>query len=190
VLVLLRRNVRFLFYFYSSQNRKHPPTTRSSPAPSSDSVLQLINDRLLAITQELGDIRQEFTQDLTDIRKNITDLKQTVTGFQKELPHHFESIQDQQNTFQTDTNICLDTLTMKLADTAVEFSEFQHNVETKIQELHDDPMTFTPCIINTVNAVLKNNIDNMIETRFQDLPALVTKELQKSPSSLKTPSSY
>jgi len=61
-----------------------PPTTRSSPAPSSDSVLQLINDRLSAITQELGDIRREFTQDLTDIRKNITDLKQTVTGFQKE----------------------------------------------------------------------------------------------------------
>ncbi len=164
-----------------------PPTTRSSPAPSSDSVLQLINDRLSAITQELGDIRREFTQDLTDIRKNITDLKQTVTGFQKELPHRFESIQDQQNTFQTDTNIRLDTLTMKLADTAVEFSEFQHNVETKIQELHDDPMTFTPCIINTVNAVLENKIDNMIETKFQDLPALVTKELQKSPSSLLHP---
>jgi hypothetical protein len=51
-----------------------PPTTHSSPAPSSDSVLQLINDRLSAITQELGDIRQESTQDLTDIRKNITDL--------------------------------------------------------------------------------------------------------------------
>jgi len=76
---------------------------------------------------------------------------------------------------------------MKLADTAVEFSEFQHNVETKIQELHDDPMTFTPCIINTVNAVIDNKIDTMIETKFQDLPALVTKELQKSTSSLLHP---
>jgi hypothetical protein len=60
-----------------------------------------------------------------------------MTGYQQslkeKLPHCFESIQDQQNTFQTDTNICLDTLTMKLADTAVEFSEFQHNVETQIQ---------------------------------------------------------
>jgi hypothetical protein len=58
-----------------------PPATRSSPAPSSDSVLQLINDRLSAITQELGDICREFTQDLTDIRKNISNLKQTITGF-------------------------------------------------------------------------------------------------------------
>jgi hypothetical protein len=76
---------------------------------------------------------------------------------------------------------------MKLADAAVEFSEFQHNVETKIQELHDDPMTFTPFIINTVNAAIDNKIDNMIEAKFQDLPALVTKELQKSTSSLLHP---
>jgi len=60
----------------TKENKRLPRQlhSRSSPAPSSDSVLQLINDRLSAITQELGDIRQESTQDLTDIRKNITDL--------------------------------------------------------------------------------------------------------------------
>jgi len=116
------------------------PPTRSSPPPSSGLVLHLINVRLLALTQELTDFRRDFTQDLTDIRKNITDLTQTVTGFQKEIPHHFEFIQDQQSPFQTDTSICLDTLTMKLADTAVEFSEFQQNVETKLQDIHEDPL--------------------------------------------------
>jgi hypothetical protein len=42
---------------------------------------------------------------------------------------------------------------MKLADTAFEFSELQKNVETKLQDIHEDPLIFTPTIINTANAV-------------------------------------
>jgi len=140
------------------------PPTRSSPPPSSGLVLHLINVRLLALTQELTDFRRDFTQDLTDIRKNITDLTQTVTGFQKKIPHRFEFIQDQQSTFQSDTSICLDTLTMKLADTAVEFSEFQQNVETNLQDIHEDPLLFTPTIINTVNAVVDNKMNTLLDS--------------------------
>ncbi len=121
------------------------PPTRSSPAPSSDSVLHLIDERLLALTQELTDFHWDFTQDLTDIHKNITDLTQTVTGFQKEIPHHFETIQDQQSTFQTNTSIC-----PKLADTAVELSEFQQNVESKLQDIHEDHLIFMSMLWLTI----------------------------------------
>jgi len=53
---------------------------------------------------------------------------------------------------------------MKLADTAVEFSEFQQNVETNLQDIHEDPLLFTPTIINTVNAVIDNKMNTLLDS--------------------------
>jgi archaellum component FlaC len=91
-----------------------PPVTRSSSdsqtsTTTSDPILQAINNRLISITQNL-----------TDIRNDVTDLKITITGFKKEIPHTIEELTDEQRNYDER----LDRLTLKIADTAVEFSEF------------------------------------------------------------------
>ena len=92
-----------------------PPVTRSSSdsqasTAASDPILQAINDRLISITQ-----------DLTDICNDVTDLKVTITGLKKEIPHTIEELTEEQRNYDER----LDRLTLKIADTAVEFSEFQ-----------------------------------------------------------------
>jgi hypothetical protein len=138
-----------------------PPVTRSSSdsrasTAASDPILQAINVRLISITQ-----------DLTDIRNDVIDLKVTITSLKKEILTIEELTEEQRNYDER-----LDRLTLKIADTAVEFTEFQQRTEERLDTIVTDPMTFTPTILTTVNAAVDNKIQN--------LSTLVNQELQNS----------
>jgi hypothetical protein len=138
-----------------------PATTRSTPPP--DPILQTINDRLLMITQ-----------DITNLRQDVTDLKNHVTTFQQDFPHKIETLDTRITVIEQDMSHRIDTLTLKTADVAVELSEFQQSFQDRLDSIIDDPMTFTPTIISSV--------DTILTTKLQELPQLIQHELLNSPT--------
>jgi len=138
-----------------------PATTRSMPPP--DPILQMINDRLLMITQ-----------DITNLRQDVTDLKTHVTTFQQDYPHKIKALDMRIAVIEQDMSHRMDALTLKTADVAVELSEFLHSIQDQLNSIIDDPLTFTPTIISSV--------DTIITTKLQDLPQLIQHELLTLPT--------
>jgi hypothetical protein len=90
-----------------------PATTHSTPPP--DPILQMFNDHLLMITQ--------------DIHQDVTDLKHHITTFQQDFPHKIETLDTHIAVIEQDMSYCMDVITLKTADVAVELSEFQQSFQ-------------------------------------------------------------
>jgi hypothetical protein len=124
-----------------------PSTTQSTTSP--DPILQTINDHLLTITQDLNTLCQD-----------VTDLKTNIAVFQTDLPHKLETIDTLIAVLEQAMNHRIDTLTLKTADVAVELSKFQQSTQDQIDSIVEDPLTFTPIILSSIETITEMKLQD------------------------------